>query len=51
MPRKKRVRNNKQRGMHKKMITGKKPMSTERKAERKKISETQREMSNTINKK
>lgn len=43
MPRKKRVRNNKQRSMFRKQITGKKPMSAERKAERKKAREEQRE--------
>lgn len=51
MSRKKRVRKNKQRGMFKKQITGKKPMSSEQKAERKKISETQREASKTVVKK
>jgi hypothetical protein len=43
MGRKKRVRKNKQRGMHKKMLTGKKPMSEERKKELKKRKETQKE--------
>ncbi len=42
MGRKKRVRKNKQRGMFKKMISGKKPMSPERKMELKKIKENQR---------
>jgi hypothetical protein len=51
MGRKKRVRKNTQRGMHKKFITGKKPMSPERKAERKKIREAHIEASNTANKK
>jgi hypothetical protein len=39
----KRKRKNTQRGMHRKMISGKKPMSDEEKEARKKIKETQRE--------
>jgi len=48
MPRVKRVRKNKQRGMFKKQMTGKKPMTAEQKAERKKRSEAQREASKKI---
>jgi len=43
MVKKKRVRKNKQRGMHHKMITGKKPMTKEQKVERKAQRESQRE--------
>ena len=42
MGRKKRVRKGTQRKMHKRMVTGKKPMSAEQKEARKKIRETQR---------
>ncbi len=38
----KRIRRNKQRNMHKRMIVGKKPMSAEQKEIRKKIREAQR---------
>ena len=43
MARKKRVRKNTQRKMHKRRITGKKPMSAEQKELRKKQKETDRE--------
>ena len=42
MGNKRRQRKGKQRGMHRKMRTAKKPMSEEQKAERKKIQETDR---------
>ena len=42
MGRKKRIRRNTQRNMHKRMITGKKPMGTEQKEARKKIREAQK---------
>ena len=38
-----RKRRNTQRGMHRKMISGRKPMSTQEKEARKKIKEAQRE--------
>lgn len=44
MGRKKRVRQNKQRGMSKKARVGKKPMSEAQKIARKKIREAQKEM-------
>ena len=42
MATRKRLKDNKQRGMHKRMTTGKKPMTKESKEARKKIREAQR---------
>jgi hypothetical protein len=39
----KRIKKHKHRGMHKKMLSGKKPMSEEQKEARKKMKEKQRE--------
>ena len=49
MGRVKRVRKNKKRGMLKKLIKGKKPMSAEQKLERKTARETQRAAAKKLN--
>ncbi len=48
MARKKRVRKNTQRNMHKRLITGKKPLSTEQKELRKKAREEDRKRTKAV---
>ncbi|MDA3836982.1 MAG: hypothetical protein PF542_05135 [Nanoarchaeota archaeon] len=48
MATRKRIRDNTQRGMHKRMIRGKKPMTTEQKETQKKAREAQRELTKSL---
>ena len=51
MGNRKRIKKNKHQGMYKKLIRGKKPMSLEQKAERKKLVEESKKRNEELNKK